>query len=229
MRINTYSNPFYVLNNYISGNNGGVYATVSNSHGNLVIRGVIRRNYFQENKEETIYVDTGTNGKAIDIHIFGNTLINNKGGKTGSNVYSNIRLSQVMCTLEENFVFNNSGKYNLEIMLNKITTVNRVIKVRNNTFYHNHGLIKDYGSTMYCNGPVEISKNVIKNPSNLYELVTDRASSFRSINATDNWWGFGSPKIVGMRIRDVVDDYNLPKVNYDPYIRLRPQTAVPCK
>ena len=229
IKINTYDNPFYISNNFVSNNNnGGIYATIGSSHGNSVIRSTIERNDFQGNKKETMYLDTGSSGKAFTIDIFGNTLRSNNGtGSTG--IHSTIKLSQIVCTLEENFVYDNHGKYVLEMMLNKRIMANRLIIVRNNTFYHNHGLIKDYGSTMYCNGPVKVYKNVIKNPSNLYELVTDRASKSRTINATDNWWGFGSSKVVGTRIFDATDDHRLPKVNYHPYVRLRPPTAVPCK
>jgi hypothetical protein len=229
IRINTHDNPFYILNNYISKNkNGGVFATVNNSHGNCVIKSAIERNYFQENNKETISIDTGSSGKAFDIDIYGNTMISNNGSGT-SNLHSNIRLSQVMCTLEENFVYNNYGKYTLEIIFTGTAAANRTIKVRNNTFYHNHGLIQDHASTIYCNGPLEVHSNIIKNPSNLYEFVTDQTSLFRSINATNNWWGFGLPDIVGSRILDLFDNPNLPRVYFHPFIRLRPPTAIPRK
>ena len=112
---------------------------------------------------------------------------------------------------------------------NKITNCN----ISNNKTTNDGSILlqqmSNYNQILYCNindNPIGIKFgydcdiNTVNNNNiynNSYNIKVD-AKTTKTIDCTNNYWGLTDSSEISMKIYDFYDDFNLSKVNYEPYL-----------
>ena len=126
--------------------------------------------------------------------------------------------------VEGNFFYNNSGKYVLEYDHSPADVTG--LTFANNTLYRNVGLGVNFGVTILCNAAAKMHNNILENPRNRYQISTSLKGRLTVVNASSNWWGAGTLKLIVPLIMDKTKDYRLSlTVIYEPFVRLQPQVV----
>ncbi|KAK2147996.1 hypothetical protein NP493_3288g00011 [Ridgeia piscesae] len=118
--------------------------------------------------------------------------------------------------MEGNLLYNNSGKYTLEI--GSESECNRLpVRADGNIFWFNTAIKSAAKYTVSLNASdVTFRLNILNNPSNTYELSTRQMGDVNvtdaSIDFANNWWGSGLAHAVSRRIRDGRSVEGLPVV-----------------
>ena len=221
----TANRKFYIYNNFIAENRvGGIFARLEG--GYKLGKSQIYRNTILKNGKEALLLDS-RGGQACCVEIRSNSFSHHKGYDCPSGQCSVCKMRDVMYSFTRNFFYNNSGLYIIEYRYpNHHTKENKVLE---NTLYINYGTGASHGVTILCDGPVEIHRNHLKNPSNLYEITSSMSGGYDvfDIDARSNWWGSGIMQTVSHKIVDRYKDNRLQsRVIFRPFQKLPSQHVI---
>jgi hypothetical protein len=141
---------------------------------------------------------------------------NNLRHNTADESHSVVQLVNMSVAMEGNLLYNNSGKYTLEI--GSESECNRLpVRADGNIFWFNTAIKSAAKYTVSLNASdVTFRLNILNNPSNTYELSTRQMGDVNvtdaSIDFANNWWGSGLAHAVSRRIRDGRSVEGLPVV-----------------
>jgi hypothetical protein len=141
--------------------------------------------------------------------VYGNTVLDSNVGISASIPASSVNS---IALAQENFIFNNNYGVQIQIGAMELPALS-TIAIKNNTIINNS--IGIYVYTLFNTlGTQQILYNNIHSNHN-YNFKTTLHSD---LNATNNWWGTADPQTINETIYDFWDDYNLGKVNFDPFL-----------
>jgi len=140
---------------------------------------------------------------------------NSGGGGLGA---VGIAITDANATITYNTLYNNG---NLEIRHGSCGGI-----IQNNTIMYNwDGIMPElFGSTYYSFATVD-SNNIIGNIAHRYAIYMNQPEG-KNINAQHNYWGTTNTDSIDAWIWDYYDDFNLGKVNYQPF-ETTPITTAP--
>ena len=151
---------------------------------------------------------------------------NNLRHNTADESHSVVQLVNMSVAMEGNLLYNNSGKYTLEI--GSESECNRLpVLADGNILWFNTAIKSAAKYTVSLNASdVTFSRNILNNPSNSYELSTRQMGDVNvtdaSIDFANNWWGSGLAHVVSRRIRDGRSVEGLPVVVSSPFETVPP-------
>ncbi len=221
----------YVLlrNIDFSHNNASAIDIVLDSEINLRNVEVIitQNNIWYSRKGGAIHIlNTGITDATV--HITSNDIRHN----SAQDVCSVIQIVNVTLFMDSNVIYNNSGRFILELGSDNLDIANTLPQnISNNLFWLNSAH-QPSSYTISANATkVFFQYNLLNNPVNSYEFSA-RISTPRPalLDCTDNWWGTGQLHEVKDKIRSSSNTMGLPDVTYLP-AWLYPQTqySLSCK
>ena len=220
-------NNFSISDSYISNNKiGGVHVKLSSSEGNGDKSSLIFGNTFERNSKETLWLESSA-GQVGSVTVSGNVLTHNHGNNKLNTKHSVFKVSEVICNVLDNFLYNNSGLFIFEYQFSDRRSTKQ--RFKGNTLYLNYGRGPNYGTTVSSNGPMGYSNCNFKNPANLYELITKTPAITSLVHAESNWWGVGLEPTIKTKILDKSSDYKLPAVIFKPFKKVPPRNLLSCK
>ena len=164
--------------------------------------------------------NTGTNNATV--RMTKNTIQHN----LADEAHSLVQFNNMSVELEGNFLYNNTGKWTLEI--GSDSECNRLpVRAEGNIFWFNAALKHAAQYTVCVNATdVTFRENILNNPTNDYELSTrptgDVNVTDASIDFANNWWGSGVADFVQDRIKDGRVIEGLPVVTSSPFDKVPP-------
>ena len=221
--LNTENQVFEIFNNYFAGNrNGTVHVRLQNEESVPALpNSQFHSNTIELNRGRSLYFE-GISGPFLSVKVTDNYFSMNLATDKDMIGHSICKISNVIAHVQGNFFYNNSGQYVLEY--DHSTADVTGLTFTNNTLYRNVGLGVNFGVTILCNAAAKMHNNILENPRNRYQISTSLKRRPTVVNATSNWWGAGTLKLIVPLIMDKTKDYRLSlTVIYEPFVRLQPQ------
>ena len=136
--------------------------------------------------------------------------------------HSIIQLVNMTVAMRDNMIYNNSGKYALEIGSETLGCNQLPVQADGNLFWSNAALKRGAKYTVSLNASnVRFTKNIFNNPSNTYEISVREMgivnATDASVDCRNNWWGFVLPHFHRIRIRDGRTIEDLAVVESSPF------------
>ena len=194
----------------------------------------VRDNLFQQNSNDALSIDASYYSTVV---ISNNVFTNNTYSAYSSALYISVSSLLNNLTVSGNSFSLNNGYVNLAqasqggttayydsactVNLIKDTSTQSTVFFVNNTLYNNTAL------GTICLGPqsspysyetwTEINDNFIVNPASVYEFYA-LSSANDNVDASLNWWGEPTERLIDQRVYDELDNTASPLVNIFPYL-----------
>jgi hypothetical protein len=154
------------------------------------------------------------------VWITGNNIMHN----TAYSVDSIIHIINASLIMHSNLVYNNTGRYILELGTASFTN-SLAHLIENNTFWLNAAQMASAEYTLAINAKyIKLLNNIFNNPASLFELslVKGIEKHTSKLECHGNWWGSGRMDIAKRKIRDGRTVLSLPYVMFVPILESPP-------
>ena len=170
-------------------------------------------NEIKENTAGPTVTVSGTSGTSGPrLHVIGNRISHNSAGI----LYDALSISDVAANVSTNTFFNNTGRHVVHWTVGSRYSIIRQQCV-DNTLYLNVGQTPNYRWSIFADGVApQYMRNVLTNPSNVYEFVSGVDRSQGHHDAANNWWGTPYLSHAELEVRDKSDESSLATVDIEP-------------
>ena len=201
-----------IQNSVIEKNRGGAVSVKLDSgseHSDLYLFD----NEIKENTAGPAVTVSGTSGTSGPrLHVIGNKINHNSAGI----LYNTLSISNVAANVSTNTFFNNTGRHVIHWTVGSRYSIMGQQCV-DNTLYLNVGQTPNYRWTIFADGVgPQYMRNVLSNPSNVYEFVSGSDRGHGHHDARNNWWGTPYLSQAEQKVRDKSDQSSLATADFKP-------------